>query len=57
MGSAAHMPVPSPNSTLCRGAAVAVAMVPLLLLVCQAAKYWHREEEVANPDELALLTA
>jgi len=52
-------------STTHLGVAVAVAVVPLLLLLRQAAKRWRREGDgwtaVANPDgnpdELALLTA
>jgi len=50
---------------LALGVAVAVAVVPLLLLLRQAAKRWRKEGDgwtaVANPDgnpdELALLTA
>jgi len=52
-------------STTHLGVAVAVAVVPLLLLLRQAAKRWRREGDgwtaVANPDgnpdELALFTA
>jgi len=57
--------VPTANSrTMYLGVAVAVAVVPLLLMLRQAAKRWRRKDDrwtaVANPDgnpdELALLT-
>jgi len=58
------MPTAIPSTTYL-GVAVAVAVVPLLLMLRQAAKRWRREGDrwtaVANPDgnpdELALLTA